>query len=193
MEYVQLREDRTSITGYGVAIHKHDLFAEGGLPVIYGLEGYPEIDIPAEDALAGCRVIDPDYLPLAEQYRLLRFNPNPRTRHPIDWSHEREWRWSLRLPEYRGFNLGLSLTSNSDRKPSEGRVHLLVERDEDVPWLREEVIANIPRPAEGDLFKKAWMKKLNEGVKIISLEAVERQLADGDLRFGKVDTILDLI
>lgn len=40
------------------------------------------------------RIIDQAQLALVEQYRFVTYAPS--ARRPIDWSHEREWRWPLR-------------------------------------------------------------------------------------------------
>lgn len=43
------------------------------------------------------RILSPDVLPLIEQFRYVAYDPNRAT--PLDWTHEREWRWVARDEE----------------------------------------------------------------------------------------------
>lgn len=70
----EILPDRYS--GYGIALHKWQLFNYGGRPVIYGDETIRD------------RLDDRD------KYLLVRYQPipHPTFRYPVDWMHEREWR-----------------------------------------------------------------------------------------------------
>ena len=47
-KYVQIRASDAEVTGYAVAVHREDLFAEGGMPVISGLSSSTiEVDAKA--------------------------------------------------------------------------------------------------------------------------------------------------
>lgn len=64
----------------------------GAHPVIYGLSqgltNWPR-------GVGGTpRLLPPEVLPLLEQYRYVTDG------RPIDWTHEREWRWPCRVPDY---------------------------------------------------------------------------------------------
>lgn len=73
------------MAGYGILIHKHDVYAAGGLPVIYGLGAAEELQPghPLYDPTR--RLLDPSRIGLAEQYRYVAFAPN-REAFPLDWS-----------------------------------------------------------------------------------------------------------
>ena len=78
-KYVQIRASDAEVTGYAVAVHREDLFAEGGMPVISGLSSSTiEVDATHPDHKPGFRILDPICLPLDEQYRFVAFSP---TRH----------------------------------------------------------------------------------------------------------------
>ena len=78
-----------AMSPYGLILPKRAMFAAGARPVIYALSG--EVSVTNGD---GARLIASHQLPLAEQYRYVTYDPTaPR---PIDWTHEREWRWPLR-------------------------------------------------------------------------------------------------
>ena len=87
--YVRDRNESKMASAYGVAFLKKDFFSAGGRPVIYGLT---TTDVKYIENSSTKRIINPSILPLKEQYRYVSYNPsgNPW----IDWSHEREWRWS---------------------------------------------------------------------------------------------------
>ena len=79
-----------AMSPYGLILPKRAVFAEGARPVIYALSG----GISVTNQPDGGRLIDAHQLPLGEQYRYVTYDPTaPR---PIDWTHEREWRWPLR-------------------------------------------------------------------------------------------------
>jgi len=78
---------------YALMLSKKDMFAAGARPVIYALDQnnhfrYLKTSNPDE------KIIDPNVLPLLEQYRYVNYDPTKST--PIDWTHEREWRWAYR-------------------------------------------------------------------------------------------------
>ncbi|QGM97258.1 DUF4427 domain-containing protein [Methylocystis parvus] len=79
-----------AMSPYGLVLPKAAMFQLGARPVIYGLSG----DISVTDEPSGARIIAPEQLPAHEQYRYVTYNPA--SARPIDWTHEREWRWPLR-------------------------------------------------------------------------------------------------
>lgn len=87
-EAAALREGRgENISPYGIMIRKSQMAKLGARPVIYGLSQKYHVD----DGSHGRRLIDPQYLPLAEQYRFVAYGVTET--HALDWTHEREWRW----------------------------------------------------------------------------------------------------
>jgi hypothetical protein len=89
LNYAARRRDAKNVTVYGVCLPKHEVFAAGARPVIYGLTGkHKEITRRAtwpRILAAECGIAE------HEQYRYVAMNL--RARVPVDWSHEREWRW----------------------------------------------------------------------------------------------------
>jgi hypothetical protein len=98
-QYVAGRAKSQRCAPYGICLLKREVFAVGGRPVIYGLagQGMPHV---SEDSIRE-RIIDPEVLPLNEQFRYVAYDPT-RVR-PLDWTHEREWRWTPTDPERHRF------------------------------------------------------------------------------------------
>lgn len=101
VQYAKFRGEYSGYVGnYGIAFRRNELFAAGGRPVIYGLSCEPtEAETTPEGIYQG-RILDIEKtgMPLCEQYRYVKtrmnksYDPNI---HPVDWTHEREWRWAL--------------------------------------------------------------------------------------------------
>lgn len=102
--FIQTSEERLrygeKISNYAFIFPKKDMFKLGARPVIYGLDGhnFPYAPPNAE----GERTLDPALLPMHEQYRYVTYNPS--SSRPIDWTHEREWRWPCREPINESFH-----------------------------------------------------------------------------------------
>lgn len=93
LEAGQARRARgEAMSPFAIAFPKHETFGLGGRPVIYGLDGQHAV-LP-DGSNGGPRLIDPALLPPQEQYRYVTFNPTGK--YPVDWTHEREWRWPYR-------------------------------------------------------------------------------------------------
>ncbi|OAN13327.1 hypothetical protein A3K86_16885 [Photobacterium jeanii] len=80
------------ISQHALCIPKPQGFAYGARPVIYALT---DSNVTVTTSHCGqIRVIDTNKLPLSEQYRYVAYDPCRPI--PLDWSHEREWRWSYK-------------------------------------------------------------------------------------------------
>lgn len=97
---IQYAKDRGSYSGYvgnyGIAFRRKELFAAGARPVIYGLSTpHKEANNNSDPYFnKGMRCLSKDTgIGLEEQYRYV--NTNLSAPKPIDWMHEREWRWPL--------------------------------------------------------------------------------------------------
>ena len=92
VQYAKQRR-RDSVETYAVGVLKRELFAAGGRPAIYGLSRKHKERRPKGTANRGW----PRYLASScglnetEQYRYVAMSVD--SQRPIDWSHEREWRW----------------------------------------------------------------------------------------------------
>jgi hypothetical protein len=180
--YVDARRDTGLTDGYGLLLHKHDVNAAGGRPVIYGLKYVYELDRNQKirrDIDPQCRVLREDCLPFHEQYRYVTFVPND-TQNAIDWSHEREWRWPADSPH--AVDTDCYLLAEAGRLQEEARVHVIVRYDADIIWLQDQLsefyqsnqVGNI-KSAKRRLkhYSRDWKEAL-EIAKIISLETIER-------------------
>ncbi|AUR05926.1 hypothetical protein PhaeoP72_04008 (plasmid) [Phaeobacter inhibens] len=90
--YARERAAAGNVSAYGISFLKSEFYAAGGRPAIYGLST-DHVKYARNDPT--CRIIDEAILPVREQFRFIAHNPGGATR-PIDWSHEREWRWVAR-------------------------------------------------------------------------------------------------
>ncbi|GAB4214831.1 MAG: DUF4427 domain-containing protein [Synechococcales cyanobacterium] len=78
-----------AISTYALLLPKLAMYARGANPVIYGLDDRAAM-LPS-GANGQARIIPSSHLPEREQYRYVTYNPTGKK--PIDWTHEREWRW----------------------------------------------------------------------------------------------------
>lgn len=205
IDYLDARREPWAMAGYGLLVHKHDVFVAGGLPVIYGMDHCVELSEGDEGYDPQRRLLRPTDLPYDEQYRFVTFVPT-RSPHPIDWTHEREWRWAA-----RGYHAGTEglyylggLYSDGSRGMFKGRVHAFVETDADVQWLQQEVRGALQRGEIGGVrnrdgqdasnvdefstpYSTEWSWYLHRA-KVISLETARRNLAQGALEYSRFET-----
>jgi|SRR5271157_4337235 len=87
---VERQKAGQKISTFALTFPKDQMFDLGARPVIYGLTDDSVVIPNGRDG--GPRVIPPEALPLSEQYRYVSYYPSGRWR--VDWTHEREWRWS---------------------------------------------------------------------------------------------------
>lgn len=88
---IQRQSKGQKISNYGLIFNKKELFGIGARPVIYGTsKGVNVIDN------GNVKLLDPPIFDDKELYRYIAFNLD-RLPYPIDWTHEREWRW----PNYK--------------------------------------------------------------------------------------------
>jgi len=128
LESGEAREKRgEAMSQFALVFPKKELFKIGANPVIYGLDDRKYWPPNGNDRSK--RILDPKRLPENEQYRYVTFNPS--TANPIDWSHEREWRWP-----YRG-----DLTKLEEA----GKEFGLIEDSLDIPGLDfyQEEVSNL--------------------------------------------------
>ena len=92
VEYAKQRR-KDSVRTYAVGVLKRELFATGGRPAIYGLSGkHMERRPNGTDYRGWPRYLAPSCgLAETEQFRYVAMSMD--SQRPIDWSHEREWRW----------------------------------------------------------------------------------------------------
>jgi hypothetical protein len=86
---VQRSRNGEKISTYSLLFNKKDIYSLGGRPVIYALSNN-DVIYPDGNA-GGPRIFDNSFLNIREQYRYVTYNPISPS--PVDWTHEREWRW----------------------------------------------------------------------------------------------------
>ncbi|MFN0197753.1 MAG: hypothetical protein ACKVT0_13495 [Planctomycetaceae bacterium] len=138
LEYLHARQNSSAMAGYGLLVHKHDVYVAGGLPVIYGLSESKVLTSGDKGYCPSQRQLRSNDLPFDQQYRYVAYAPT-RSPEPLDWTHEREWRWPCGRPSNE-FYLTQEL-SHTDRGHFMSRVHAFVDHDEDIRWLQEELHA----------------------------------------------------
>lgn len=195
LDYLEVRPEQNAMVGYGILLHKHDLYSAGGLPVIYGLPAATELVNGDSGFVEGKRVLRDDQLNLTHQYRYLAFAPN-REEKALDWSHEREWRWPARQLRKDGRPLGLVLGQPTfgGRGNFQCRVHAFVARDEDIPWIQQQLhtaretgTLGQGEDSPGKGYGEFWLQTL-ENMRIISLETARRQLQAGATAYARFET-----
>jgi hypothetical protein len=129
IEYAKARRDEESVATYGVALQKAELFRVGARPVIYGLSSdHCEATPDDEYYCRGCRSLAKRCgISPREQYRYVAMNLGLERR--IDWSHEREWRWTKHYKADTDIP-GLSLWLN-DESHNFSKIVILVQTDEE--------------------------------------------------------------
>lgn len=100
VDYAKSRQASGYVGNHGIAFRRNELFAAGARPVIYGLSSpYVETETDERGIYQGRLLSIKDTgIGIQEQYRYVSTNLtktyDPKHK-PIDWTHEREWRWAL--------------------------------------------------------------------------------------------------
>ena len=95
---IQRQSKGHKISSYGLIFNKKQLFGLGTRPVIYGAS--QEVRVISNGLY---KELDPQIYSDKELYRYVAFNLD-RLPYPIDWTHEREWRWPNYAYEYYDIN-----------------------------------------------------------------------------------------
>lgn len=90
LQYASEQKDRSNVSAYGICLLKDQFYRSGGRPVIYGTTGAYIEDNPNPWPV---KLPEASGLMEKEQYRFVPFDLARKKGKPIDWSHEREWRW----------------------------------------------------------------------------------------------------
>ncbi len=179
-QYLHDRNDQEAMSGYGILIDKRDVYAAGGLPVIYGLRHAEELGANDQEYEPQKRLLRPEDLPIDLQYRYVVFVPTEDN--PKDWTHEREWRWpanSSIISSEPLFYLGPNRYSGTNRLIFESRIHVFVNRNKDIVWLQKKLtdayvrnqVGLVPYSRNGreKPYSYYWRENLKY-VKIVSLD-----------------------
>lgn len=186
-QYLDARSNTGLISGYGVILHKKQVFAEGGLPAIYESH-IVELEPGDTHYAVGQRIVDSTHFPLNLQYRLVATNLG--ADRPIDWTHEREWRWPQQANHQGRATLSLAGSGwYGGKGASIGQPHVFVLNDADIPWLQQQLASSIP-PAgsSNDHNVERYRQHLRESVGVISLDHVRRMVTSGQPAYARLDS-----
>ena len=183
--YIEARKDPWAASAFGLLLHKHDAFAAGAMPVIYGLTDAKEIPNPGNYP-TGTRLLDPSCLSVNEQYRYLTFFANG-SKGDVDWSHEREWRWPANAVKHAAAT-GLFLLGEREtfgRGSYGARVHVFVKTVEQHTWLKDQLnialsngqVGKFPElssasPRFAADYSAVWVKALSE-IQVVVLDNIQ--------------------
>jgi hypothetical protein len=197
--YVRIRNLVTAVSGFAVAVNKRDVYADGGLPVITGLSGMEEAIIDDDDYNPERRNIrQSSGLLLHEQYRYITINMNRQVDgqdRPIDWTHEREWRWTYEpfnnAPlSYPGFPLAGS-GSNTGRGTHQGRFAFIVPDEHSARELRTVLAGLQASDGDGNQHLRSYHARYvtaARAARIFSLDIVEQECRAGHMQYAKIET-----
>lgn len=137
-----------AMSPYALVFPKAAMYRLGANPVIYGL------DLRSAQAMEdnGARIFPKDVLPEREQYRYVTYNPS--RKRPIDWTHEREWRWPFR-GDMEAFNRELEangiveLPSDIPGLPLDqstiSGMGVVVKTREEAAWVAADILALVDK------------------------------------------------
>jgi len=167
IDYASKRDAGDLVKAYGFAFLRDELFAAGARPVIYGLSSdHREVGddrwprVLGEDCGIGMR----------EQYRYVATSLGKGR--PIDWTHEREWRWADldHVHECPGLPLWLE---SEERYFS--RIIIIVPTNEEqtrlLSWLKNR------RESGGTEYDFRYDVEAIDDVRVVSLEGISQLLA----------------
>lgn len=162
INYAALRRDEANVAVYGVCLPKHEVFAAGARPVIYGLTGKHE----ESGAWDWPRILAPSCgISEGEQYRYVATNLAGQKR--IDWTHEREWRWCDTFDRYAVPGLPIWLANQPHRF---SQALILVNTDDEAEGLLNK-IAQL-HDAGGTDWDEEYNRKLLANTGVICVEDV---------------------
>ncbi|MGO9838626.1 MAG: hypothetical protein ACLP1X_30980 [Polyangiaceae bacterium] len=184
----------TRCTPYGAAVTKLELYRAGGRQVIYGLseEGPPSLQTDTQYG----RLLVESALPRAEQYRYVAYNPD-RDPWPLDWTHEREWRWAPRSSDQHTMWVegassvervaALPLFRGKEHGGAFSRVALLVQ----APTEAEDVanLLGICRDSGWNNMSEVYDPDVLASCLVIPMGRVVEAVEAGDARAARLDTI----
>lgn len=166
IEYAKIRNDKNLTQQYGIAFLRKELFVAGARPVIYGLSGkHFEADKSDKYFSKGLRNLSSKCgIGLKEQYRYVYTNFGAKKN--IDWTHEREWRWSDLEDEF--YFPGMPFYADNHRIKFSKIVVLVKTKDEvkrvidQLQNLYHSKGTNYGREYDLDLIRKTYVLALDE-------------------------------
>lgn len=179
LEYAENRSNEF-VRNYAIGLLKHELFEAGGRPVIYGLSGEHKEQSPKpkwpRKLAPSCGIAE------AEQYRYVAMSSDPRR--PIDWSHEREWRWADHQDTC--FCPGLPIWL-SEEPFSFSRVFIVVPDREEAKLVMDRL--KELHDAGANNFDNLFSRETLEATSVIALDQLEADIVDLEERHLRLEDI----
>lgn len=175
--YQQKRAESGYVDKYAIAVNKGKFFSAGGRIVYSGLsQPHKEVLHEDRDANYFCRILSPECgLAEHEQYRYVAMNMRE-GRH-IDWSHEREWRWTKSY-DVLDFTPGLPLwlqdrECDPDRENDFSEIIVITETEEQISAVVDKLRALYD--SGKNEFGIAFDKKRLRSTKVTSFARIEKE------------------
>ena len=183
LDYAKQRRD-DSVKNYAIGILKSELFSAGGRPVIYGLSGqHAELPRNPSSGERWPRKLSPSCgIAEAEQYRYVAMSSDPNR--PIDWSHEREWRW-VDLQDQRSCP-GLPIWL-SEEPVSFSRAFIVVPSADEAERILDRLKELYDAGAND--YDQLFSKITLENTFVISLDDLESGLTEAQMRHLRLEDI----
>lgn len=190
LAYSRARGKSGSVSPYCIAVQRNEFIRAGGLPVIYGLtRTHKEIDTGSWP-----RLLDPSCgLGEREQYRYVRLSLDDSKF--IDWSHEREWRWSDVNNEYDlpGLPFLVDIDPDADffkrppKPPLFSRVLILVETETESECIINQLKAQ--HDAGSHDYGWVYSRQTLEETYVVSHERLKRDLNPSQYELIRFDDL----
>lgn len=144
IDYQSKRVGSGYVEKYAIVVKKREFFSAGGRQVISGLSAeHRELQRDSDDSCF-CRNLSPECgLGEHEQYRYVAMNIG-RGQY-VDWSHEREWRWTKNYHAYN-FTPGLPLwleqrECDPETENAFSEIIIITETDHQVPIIVNKLLS----------------------------------------------------
>jgi len=180
IDYAERRAAK-DVGSYAVGLLKSEFFAAGGRPVIYGLSSvHKELERGGRKwprkLAASCGIAEP------EQYRYVATALD--SRHRIDWTHEREWRWADHQDQCWTPGLPVWLAGEPH---AFSRVLVIVHTDDEAEGVLD--LMKQLHDASANEFDIEFDRRALEATAVISLEELRERLPDEGLRTVRLEDI----
>ena len=183
LDYAKQRRD-DSVKNYAIGVLKNELFSTGGRPVIYGLSGrHAELLPDSSSGRRWPRKLAPSCgLSENEQYRYVAMSSD--SNRPIDWSHEREWRWVDLQDRCSCPGIPIWL---SEEPVSFSRVFIVVPSEEE----SERILDRLKElhDAGANDYDQLFSKTTLENTFVISLDNLESGLTEAQMMHLRLEDI----
>lgn len=171
---IEYAKDRGAWSGYvgnyGIAFRKSELFQAGARQVIYGLSSlHKESDENDSYCGYGLRTLDSSCgIGLEEQYRYVYTRLGGSK--PIDWTHEREWRWALKGGD-AGID-GMAFLLSEDYGFQFSEIVVIVTSDEE----QKDILEQLKMMYDSGTRECGipYNKSLLQSIKVLSLESLSK-------------------